>query len=198
MQVYVLVYFHSGEVKDGLQFLVTKKRELGYFFEGALVPKGKKLNSAGAYVLPGGKHEVSDQGKDLTGDGVREFLEETGYDLAYAKSEMFLTTRGKSHAFATLQVESLDKLKAIKQAIDPCLVEGNQAAAKVKDRTVDTWEDLKNSYPLCPTSNELESVDLWDSRLQRAEVMAWKNSTATDWFHNFMIKEFAQFFTQQK
>ncbi|MFY1699317.1 MULTISPECIES: hypothetical protein [unclassified Solwaraspora] len=192
MQVYVLINA-LAEDRKSIYLLVVKKRDKGYFFEGKLIPDGAKLNGAGLYALPGGLRDASDSGQGLVAAGIREFREETGVDLEKSADQFFAEKYGKVRAFLTLEVSDHAELERMRAEIAENLGQAASAVEKVKNRTITSWSALVATYPKCPSTNELASVEIWNSSDQAELIKSWKQDKQTDWFYGFFCQQYKQF-----
>ncbi|MBI4853786.1 MAG: NUDIX hydrolase [Acidobacteria bacterium] len=184
--VYAIVY------DDSENFAAFVKNIYGYFFSnpknpgsGSVIPSPKgQLHGAGKFAFPGGKFESTDT--DETSAAIREFHEETNYDLTskYEKSFYLKRIAGKSTYYGVyFQVTNLSEIIS---AVTENLADGQKAATDIQGGKITQYEDIYTTYTKCPADNELASVSTWNLETDESKIADLNNDSDTDWFWDIL------------
>lgn len=186
--VYAIVYDGSKN------FAAFVKNKYGHFFSKdrvvILSPK-RPLNGASKFAFPGGG---LDEGEEPVAGAIREFYEETNYNLTkYETTPQFLTRQSDPHTYygVYFKVANLDEIIGV---VTESLNQGNQAAQNVKDETITTYAKIRQTYLSCPPDNELASVAIWNLEDDKDDkIAALEKDDATNWFFDILGELHAQF-----
>ncbi|HEX8172618.1 MAG TPA: NUDIX domain-containing protein [Thermoanaerobaculia bacterium] len=182
-QSYAVFYEQTGE------FLLAWKLQTGYYFSdngGAIVPKGKRLNGADNYALPGGRVEHRET---ILQAAAREFFEETGYQLRYtASQEQSFGPYGAGYFLA----QPGDVATYVHYITTVSLPASVQIANAIRGRVIRSYGDIagwvaQNGYTDWPRSNELawvNSPNITDPSVWQM-VQSW-NHDPLDWYRTIL------------
>lgn len=187
VQVYAVVYAQTGE------FLIGTKNINAYFFSpNAIFPKGKAVNGAGKWCLPGGKMERGDD--NATSAALREFVEETGIAIELEDIEhtsVMLWERKYYGAYFRLP---LDKIRELQSNAAVAIANGNQIAAAVRTSTIRSYGQIKDWAQSAgrtpyPVDNELATLEIWNlyEPVVWETIEGWNTpSSGLDWYYEVL------------
>jgi len=180
--VYAIIYDSTGN------FAAFTKCASGYFFSngsggGSIVTAGQPLRGGGKFAFPGGALNTNE---DTTAGAIREFHEETNYDLTNNYTDTFFEeylTASATYYGVYFKVASLS---TIISTISANLLQGSQAMADVQSGKITAYADIFTTYPNSPPDNELATVASWNLVNDKTKIQALNDDTDTDWFYDIL------------
>ena len=183
--VYAIVY------DDSENFASFVKNTKGYFFSDPANPGSGSVNAnpsgnlhgAGKFAFPGGGLK---SGEDEFTGAIREFLEETNYDLTSKYTDSFSLKRlSGSHTYYGVYF-CVSNLSEIVSTITTNLTAGQNAATDIQSGTITSYGAIYTKYPNCPPDNELATVAAWNLETDEIKIEQLNNDTDTDWFWDIL------------
>lgn len=182
--------------------LMAKKNERAIFFDWKITaPQDLTKKGGGKLVLPGGEmNNKQETWKNIIQEALREFAEETGYELqkmrTYNEEETICTkfeyqikeSQNRSKAVYYVAYIKTHEFEDARWRVDECLDQGKRAAEWIESVKED-WEDwnskIKEKFPLCPKDNELRETKVLDIDTNEGnrEIEKMKSDQHTDWFY---------------
>ncbi|MEV7232262.1 MULTISPECIES: NUDIX domain-containing protein [Polymorphospora] len=185
MQSYAVLYEPSG------RFLIATKFDLGYFFfehgVGQIKTAGQVLNGAGKAALPGGR---IDGNESIAAAARREFREETGVDIATAAP----TVQVAQHSFGAygagyFRVSAAEFNTLAMRIATVTLPAGEQAAAAIRNGTINNYAGVHARFPAAPPSNELRYSYTWNvtDPMDWQQIQQLQHDRDTNWYYTVLL-----------